>query len=81
MSDLIWFVLIPLLFLHGPSGREIEVNAYDIASIAEPRDTHFGAGTKCVITLSNSKFVAVREPCSEIVRMVVELGKKRKGEK
>lgn len=60
-----------LLLLHGPGGQPVEVNAGQIVSLRPPRvGTHFSPGTGCLVFMTDGKFIAVRENCPEISRMI-----------
>src|SRR6516164_6841324 len=51
-------VLLHLIQLHGPDGQIIDVNANEVSSLREPREGsegHFPNGTKCIISMTNSK--------------------------
>jgi hypothetical protein len=58
-----------LITLHGPGGQVIEINADEISSMREPQAPHKGhvhAATRCVITMTNGNFNAVRETCEQV---------------
>lgn len=61
---------VDLLEVHGPDGQTYWVNPAEISSLRQPTNTdlhrYFPAGTHCVISTTNSKFIASRETCSEI---------------
>jgi hypothetical protein len=67
-------VLLHLIQLHGPDGQIIDVNPNEVSSLREPREGsegHFPNGTKCIISMTNSKLVFVTEDC-ELIRMEIE---------
>jgi hypothetical protein len=59
-----------LLLVHAPDGQAIQVNPGEISSIREPRDTegqHWQKGVRCILSMTNGKFIAVVEDCPAIV--------------
>jgi hypothetical protein len=65
MNGILLLAAITLVELHGPSGQRIEINPAEISSVREPLDfkTHWAAGTRCVIVMSNGRYIAVAEDC------------------
>lgn len=65
-------VVIHFLHLHGPSGNNISVNANSISSVNQPHAPHghFAKHTKCILVMSNGRFIATREACRDIIRMI-----------
>jgi uncharacterized protein YlzI (FlbEa/FlbD family) len=63
-----------LLELHALDGRTVYVNPDQIVSMARPSEnTTFVGSVQCVITLSDGKFVSVRDTCDEVqARMQAE---------
>jgi hypothetical protein len=60
---------IALVQLTGPDGQRIDINESEVTSIREPSSVnqgHFGPGTRCVIVMSNGKFIAVSENCMTV---------------
>ena len=48
-------------------GREVYVNSGQVISMATPGDAKlFADGVRCVITLTDGKFVAVKESCAQV---------------
>lgn len=55
-----------LVILHGPDGAEISINPVTVTTMRAARTDASKQSTKgvaCIITLSDGKFVAVREDC------------------
>jgi len=68
-----------LILLHTVDGRETFVNPEQITNMAahmpgEQNKVLTGA-VQCVVSLSNGKFVSVREPCDEVQRKLEEAGR------
>jgi hypothetical protein len=66
-----WPVLFELMVLHNPDGREIDINPAEITSLREAKpdnasDKEFAPGVRCMINLSDGKYVAVIETCQDI---------------
>lgn len=64
---------IDLVELHGPQGQRFYVNPQQITTVREPLRTdmgYFGTGARCVIVMTNGKFVAVRDDCDTVRRLV-----------
>jgi uncharacterized protein YlzI (FlbEa/FlbD family) len=56
-----------LILLHGLDGHEIDINPREITVMQEKKQgQHLAAGAECAISLSDGKFVAVRETCDEV---------------
>ena len=67
-----FFIVIHLILVHAPDGREIEVNPKEISSLRNRQDAdgHFAPNVKCVLSMTNGKFIATMEDCKTIVEMV-----------
>jgi len=66
--------IVVLITLHGPNGQEIDINPHEVSSVREPSagaEGHFPKGTRCLVTMNNSRINAVIEDC-ETVRLFVE---------
>lgn len=58
-----------LVELHGPDGQRFFVNPAAVTTIREPLTTdqrHFAPGMRCVVVMSNGKFLPVHESCDEV---------------
>jgi hypothetical protein len=58
-----------LITLHGPNGQEIDINPHEVSSIRDPAagtEGHFPKGTRCLVTMTNSKVNAVIEDCMTV---------------
>ena len=69
--------MLVMIILHSASGVEIDVNTATITNMRspEPGHKHFTPDVKCLINMSDGKFVTVRETCEE-VRRAMEARKK-----
>ena len=72
--------MIPILvmvILHSATGVEIEVNSATITNMRnpEPGNKLFTQNVKCLINMSDGKFVTVKETCEQ-VRTIMETQKK-----
>src|SRR5215203_4747883 len=67
-------LVIALLLLHGPNGREIRVNSRSVttlhASVPGQPNKVIAAGVGCLIYTSDGKFVSVVETCEAVSRMI-----------
>lgn len=67
-------IVLFLIALHGPDGREIDVSANEITSmhckVPNVENKLFVEGTNAVISLTDGKNISVRETCSEIKAML-----------
>ena len=67
MSDLLF---VALLILHTLDGREVAINPQLVTFLTGPRPGAqqgiFVEGANCMVNLSDGKFVAVIETCSEV---------------
>lgn len=55
------------LKLTGPDHQPIDVNPHAIVDFRPPRQTdHFAPGTKCLVFMSDAKFLSVIDSCASI---------------
>jgi len=64
-------ILVVLLVLHTLDGREIDINPQKITSMREAKaddksGKYFTEGVRCMVNLSDGKFVSVIETCAQI---------------
>jgi uncharacterized protein YlzI (FlbEa/FlbD family) len=74
-----WFVVLFFVTVHAPDGQEITINTAEISSIRRPQENageHFAAGTKCILVMTNGKFIATTEDCKEVINSIREEDKK-----
>jgi hypothetical protein len=65
------FVTLSLITVHGPQGQVIELNVNEISSIRQPRGHgHFTKDIKCLIFMTNGKFVSTVETCEQINKLI-----------
>ena len=67
-------LVIALLLLHGPNGREIRINSRNVTSLhaqvpGQPNKV-IAAGVGCLINTTDGKFVSVVETCEAVSRMI-----------
>ena len=77
-----WLILIllRLVLIHAPNGDEIEINPNEISSIREPRevgDAAFHKGVRCVLVMTNGRFIGTAEDCRTVKFMVETAEKER----
>jgi hypothetical protein len=67
-----FFVVAHLILVHAPDNQIIEINPHEISSIREPRDAegYWQKNVRCVLSMTNGKFIAVVEDCKTVVEMV-----------
>ena len=56
-----------------PNGDRIDINSAEITSLREPHgstEMHWAQGTRCIIVMSNGKFIAVHEDCSSVRKLL-----------
>jgi hypothetical protein len=72
----IGIVILLLLLLHGPTGREIRLNPRTVTSLHAPmtpgHNQAITEGANCLINTADGKFIAVIETCAEVARMIEE---------
>ena len=64
-----------LLLLHAPDGQEIRIAPDQVTSLHAPRpsgDHHFTSAVRCLVNLTDGKFVSVVENCTDIQKMLEE---------
>jgi hypothetical protein len=70
-----------LIHVHGPDNeQEIEINVAEISSIRQPREGsegHFSEGVRCLVYMTNGKFISTAETCRELVKKIAALNEKR----
>jgi len=65
-------IVLQLIVLHVPDGTEIDVVVDQITSL-RPRSEeghHFTPNVKCLVNLTDGKFVTVVETCDEVRRKI-----------
>jgi hypothetical protein len=65
-----------LILVHGPGGQEIEINVREISSIRQVRETadmHFSKDVRCIVIMTNGKFIGVTEECRTVVNKIAKL--------
>ena len=67
--------MIPILvmvILHSGAGTPIDLNADAITFLRNPEPGHknFSSSVKCQINMSDGKYVAVRETCAEVRKLM-----------
>jgi hypothetical protein len=62
--------MLVMIILHSASGVEIDVNTATITNMRspEPGHKHFTPDVKCLINMSDGKFITVKETCEEVRR-------------
>jgi hypothetical protein len=56
-----------IVTLTDPGGRAVNVNVAEVTYFREPRDSdHFVKGAKCLVFLSDGRFISVAETCDEV---------------
>src|SRR5215203_632991 len=67
-------LVIALLLLHGPTGREIRVNSRSVttlhASVPGQPNKALADGANCLINTTDGKFISVVETCEAVSRMI-----------
>jgi hypothetical protein len=72
----ILLVLASFVLVHGPGGTEVSVNIGEISSIRQViggRDPDAGLhhkDVKCLVVMTNGKFIGTTETCIEILHMI-----------
>jgi hypothetical protein len=61
-----------LIILHSATGVEIDLNEKLITNMRNPEPGHknFSKDVKCMINMSDGKFVSVRETCEEVRKLI-----------
>ena len=72
MSTLVFAAALYFIVVHGPKGEEIDINAAEIASIHVSREDSdlLHEHVRCVIFMSDRRFISVRETCMEVIEMI-----------
>ena len=67
-------LVIALLLLHGPNGREVRINSRNVTSLHAPvrgqSNKVLAEGIGCLIYTSDGKFVSVVETCEAVSRII-----------
>ena len=64
---------VELMLAHGVDGQRVFINPKEITSLREPSGSdrpYFVRGSQCVVLMADAKFIAVRETCDEIRRLM-----------
>ena len=77
---MIYLAVLFFILVHGPDGQEIELNIVEISSVRQPRESegHFSKDVKCLIFMTNGKFVGVKETCGDVIGMIESSPEKEK---
>ena len=69
-------ILMLMIILHSGAGVEMAVNPALITNMRnpEPNNPSFTPNVKCLINMSDGKFVTVKETCEEVRRMMRQQG-------
>jgi uncharacterized protein YlzI (FlbEa/FlbD family) len=61
-------MLVAMIVLHSATGVEIDLNEKLITNMRnpEPGNKLFSENVKCLVNMSDGKFVTVRETCEEV---------------
>jgi|1185.fasta_scaffold256461_2 hypothetical protein len=62
------WLLVQLVLLHGPDGRQIVVNPDSVTSMFKPAKMH--DTVNCVVNLSDGKFISVIETCDYVKKTI-----------
>jgi hypothetical protein len=67
-------VLVSILLLHGPTGREIRLNTSMVTSLHAPQGPNksLSEEVRCLINTADGKFISVVESCADIARLIEE---------
>jgi hypothetical protein len=78
------FVLVSLrlLLMHGANNEEIAINIGEISSIrqvlgTDEGDSYFHKEVKCVLVMTNGRFIGVREPCIEVIHKISDAAREK----
>lgn len=70
------YIVLILILLHSPDGREVNVNVEEITSLhckmPGVENKLFAEGVNTVINLTDGKYVTVRETCTEVRDFIQE---------
>jgi hypothetical protein len=76
MTDPVPGLIIALLLLHGPTGREIRINPRNVTSLHAPTTPGHNQvvvkGANCLVNTTDGKFISVVETCADVARMIGE---------
>jgi len=66
------FLMLVMIILHSGSGVEIGINPSQVTNMRnpEPGNKMFTPDVKCMINMSDGKFVTVRETCDEVKQIM-----------
>ena len=65
--------VLQLIIVHMIDGRAVDVNPRHIVSLAHPKtgaNKQFPDAVRCVISLTDGKFLSVAETCDEIRQLI-----------
>lgn len=68
---------INMLELHNAAGDPVFINPFQITSLRQPSKFHayhFAKGTQCLVFVSNSNMVGVRETCQQVSDHLLSIG-------
>lgn len=65
---MVFTLALVLVQLHGPNSQTIWVNPQEVVSVRAPRAAdHFGGQVRCLIEMTDGKFVNVTDTCDDVI--------------
>ena len=64
--------ILVMIILHSATGTEIDLNTKAITNLRnpEPSNPNFTPNVKCLVNMSDGKFVTVTETCAEVRKLM-----------
>jgi len=64
--------VLVMIILHSGAGVSIDLNTESITSMRSPEHNHkhFSANVHCQVNMTDGKFIAVRETCAEVRKLI-----------
>jgi hypothetical protein len=70
-----FLIVLHLILVHGPNSQRIEVNIDEISTVQEPQkvEGHFQKEIKCLLIMTNGKFIGTIESCERVNDLIREV--------
>jgi len=65
------------ILVHAPGGVDVSLNVEEISSIRKIAETgqHHHKDVRCVVVMTNGRFIGVVEPCVDVIKLIAEVKK------
>jgi hypothetical protein len=68
---------VNFILVHAPGGVDVSLHVEEISSIRKVAATgeHHHPDVKCVVVMTNGRFIGVVEPCVDVIKLIADVKK------